>query len=80
MFSIPWNAAPTMSAWHAIRFLSRQTTWRIGSTPACARAIAMATFEACACAAVLSVAFIASTQPAISAMRARNASWAASVD
>ena len=58
-----------MSAWQAIRFLSRQTTCRIDSTPACAIAIAQATFDACACAAVLSVAFIASTHCAISAIR-----------
>jgi hypothetical protein len=63
-----------MSAWQAMRFLSLQTTCRIGSTPACAIAIAQATFEACACAAVLSVAFTASTHRAISAIRSRNAS------
>lgn len=56
-----------MSACCAIRFLSRQTTCRIGSTPRRCIAIAIATFEACACAAVLSVAFIASHHGASSA-------------
>ena len=63
-----------MSAWQAIRFLSLQTTCRIGSTPACAIAIAQATLDAWACAAVLSVAFMASTHCAISAIRSLNTS------
>src|SRR4051794_24421551 len=74
MFSMPCSAAPTMSAWIARRFLSRQTTCMIGSTPSILIAMATATLEACACAAVLSVALTASTQGAYCSSLARTAS------
>ena len=50
-----------MSACMAMRFLSRQTTCMIGSSPNCIIAIAIEVLDACACAAGLSVAFTAST-------------------
>src|SRR5581483_3704464 len=59
-----------MSASQARRFLSRQTTCRIGSAPTRRRAMATETLEACACAAVLSVALTASAQRTTSATRA----------
>ncbi len=60
MFSIPCIDAPTMSASSASRFRSRQTSCMIGSTPSSRRAIATASGDAWACAAVLSVALAAS--------------------
>ena len=78
MFSMPCSAAPTMSAWIARRFLSRQTTCMIGSTPSIFSAMATARLEACACAAVLSVALTASTQGAYcSSLRAHRVQAAA---
>ena len=61
MFSIPCRAAPAMSASSASRLRSRQTSCMTGSIPSCFSAIATASGEAWACAAVLSVAFAAST-------------------
>ena len=80
MFSTPCSAAPTMSAWIASRFLSRQTTCRIGSMPSACSAIATATLEACACAAVLSVALTASTHGSYCSSFWRTASMPAAVD
>src|SRR5215218_6980590 len=61
MFSTPWSAAPAMSACSASRLRSRQTSCITGSIPRSSRAMATATGDACACAAVLSVALTAST-------------------
>ena len=74
MFSIPCSAAPAISASSASRLRSRQTSCMIGSMPSCCSAIATASGDACACAAVLSVALTASTQSSYGAKRSRTAS------
>src|SRR5439155_18823874 len=74
MFSVPCSAAPTMSASSASRLRSRQTSCITGSIPSWLSAIATATGDACACAAVLSVALTASTYCSYGAKRSRTAS------
>jgi len=61
MFSIPCSAAPAISASSAIRLRSRQVSCMTGSMSSCLSAMETASGDACACAAVLSVAFVAST-------------------
>ncbi|CAB4712164.1 unannotated protein [freshwater metagenome] len=64
MLVIPCSDAPIMSDSIARRFLSRQTICMMGSKPCAFIAIAVVVFDACACAAGLSVAFTASNQGA----------------
>ena len=66
-FSMPCIEAPTISDCSASRLRSRQTSCMIGSTPHCFSAMATASGEACACAAVLSVALTASSQSCMGA-------------
>src|SRR3954452_413485 len=66
-FSIPCIAAPTISASRFRRLRSRQASCMTGSTPHALSAIDTARGEACACAAALSVALIASTHAFIGA-------------
>src|SRR4051794_20140846 len=67
MFSMPCIAAPTISASRFSRLRSRHASCMTGSTPQALSAIATARGEACACAAALSVALIASTHAFIGA-------------